>query len=95
MDEYLRAVSGFKGTEEQFDDKILDSPFVSECLLTKKISSAPLYGLERSEDLEQHSVESGSKQWSETIGRHMPLIIRHSSDMVCALIIALIFLFGF
>ncbi|KAL9669384.1 hypothetical protein QQ045_006931 [Rhodiola kirilowii] len=84
LDECLRAAAGFKGTEEQLDDNMLDSPFISDCLMTKKISSAPLYGLERAEDIEQHSVETGSKQWGETIEKHMPLVIQHTSAMVRA-----------
>ncbi|CAM8995952.1 unnamed protein product [Rhodiola kirilowii] len=84
LDECLRAAAGFKGTEEQIDDNMLDSPFITDCLMTKKISSAPLYGLERAEDIEQHSVETGSKQWCETIEKHMPLVIQHTSAMVRA-----------
>uniref|UniRef100_A0A7N1A0M5 DUF4042 domain-containing protein n=1 Tax=Kalanchoe fedtschenkoi TaxID=63787 RepID=A0A7N1A0M5_KALFE len=84
LDECLRAISGFKGTEDQLDDKLLDIPFISDCLRTKKISSAPLYGLEKAEHIEQDSVEPGSKQWFETIERHMPLIILHNSAMVRA-----------
>ncbi|XP_044485404.1 HEAT repeat-containing protein 6 isoform X2 [Mangifera indica] len=84
LDECLRAISGFKGTEDLLDDKLLDTPFTSDCIRTKKISSAPLYEQGSPEDTreEAKASHSGSEQWSETIEKHMPLILQHTSAMV-------------
>ncbi|KAL5833246.1 hypothetical protein ACOSQ3_016920 [Xanthoceras sorbifolium] len=84
LDECLRAISGFKGTEDLLDDKLSDTPFTSDCIRTKKISSAPLYEQEKPEDTKEESKasQSGSEQWSETIEKHMPLILWHPSAMV-------------
>ncbi|TXG50166.1 hypothetical protein EZV62_022690 [Acer yangbiense] len=84
LDECLRAISGFKGTEDLLDDKLSDTPFTSDCIRTKKVSSAPLYEQEKIEDTKEESKasQSGSKQWSETIEKHMPLILCHTSAMV-------------
>lgn len=84
MDECLRAISGFKGTEDVLDDKLLDTSFISDCARTKKVSSAPSYGLESAEDTneEPKAFESGSEQWSITLENHIPLILGHSSAMV-------------
>ncbi|KAG8634130.1 HEAT repeat-containing protein 6 isoform X2 [Manihot esculenta] len=84
LDECLRAISGFKGTEDVLDDKLLDTSFISDCARTKKVSSAPSYGLESAEDTneEPKAFESGSEQWSITLENHIPLILGHSSAMV-------------
>lgn len=50
LDECLRAISGFKGTEDPLDDKLLDAPFISDCIRMKKVSSVPLYEPENSEN---------------------------------------------
>ncbi|XAR71521.1 hypothetical protein NMG60_11028837 [Bertholletia excelsa] len=86
LDECLRAISGFKGTEDLFSDKLLDTPFTSDYVRTKKISSAPLHGSE-SIAVMKGGLEictSGIKQWSETIEKHMPLVLTHTSAMVRA-----------
>ncbi|GAY57189.1 hypothetical protein CUMW_177510 [Citrus unshiu] len=84
LDESLRAISGFKGTEDLLDDKLLDNPFTSDCIRIKNISSAPLYEQESSEDIKESAkaFQSGSEQWSEMIEKHMPLILQHISSMV-------------
>lgn len=84
MDESLRAISGFKGTEDLLDDKLLDNPFTSDCIRIKNVSSAPLYEQESSEDIKESekAFQSGSEQWSEMIEKHMPLILQHISSMV-------------
>lgn len=79
MDECLRAVSGFQGTEDLSDDKLVDIPFASDCIRMKKVSSAPSYELECKDD---DVAYSGNQQWCEAIEKHMPLILCHSSAMV-------------
>ena len=65
LDECLRAISGFKGTEDPLDDKLLDAPFISDCIRMKKVSSAPFYEPENSENTrdEPTSCQSGTEQW--------------------------------
>lgn len=83
LDVCLRAISGFKGTEDLFDDKLLETPFTSDYIRMKKVSSAPLYEPEISDDTKDEKVgESGIEQWSEALEKHMPLILRHTSAMV-------------
>lgn len=84
MDECLRAISGFRGTEDLSDENFLGTPFTSDCIRTKKVSSAPSYGPKSLEDAkeEQNTCPSGLEQWAETIDKHMPLILRHTSAMV-------------
>ncbi|XVF12805.1 hypothetical protein REPUB_Repub08aG0151600 [Reevesia pubescens] len=84
LDESLRAISGFRGTEDPSDEKFLDTPFTSDCIRTKKVSSAPSYGTRSLEDTkeEQTTCPSGIEQWAETIEKHMPLILWHTSAMV-------------
>ncbi|KAA8525061.1 hypothetical protein F0562_007075 [Nyssa sinensis] len=86
LDECLRAISGFKGTEDLLDDKSLDYAFTSEYPRIKKISSAPSYGSESPTVTKDESEisHSGSKQWCEAMEKHMPLIIWHTSAMVRA-----------
>lgn len=86
LDESLRAISGFKGTEDPLDDKLLDAPFTSDCIRMKKVSSAPLYELESLENTrdEPTSCQSGIEQWCEAIEKHMPLVLQHTSAMVRA-----------
>ncbi|KAJ4977070.1 hypothetical protein NE237_002176 [Protea cynaroides] len=88
LDECLRAISGFKGTEDLLDDKLLDSPFMSDIVKTKKISSAPSQSHEvdgpEVSGGDQTVYPSGSRQWSEAIEKHLPLILFHNSPMVRA-----------
>ncbi|XP_073224565.1 uncharacterized protein [Cicer arietinum] len=86
LDECLRAVSGFQGTEDLSDDKVVDVPFTSDCIRMKKVSSAPSYELECKDDdaVSSEECESGIKQWCEAMEKHMPLILCHSSAMVRA-----------
>ncbi|XP_062080599.1 uncharacterized protein LOC133785368, partial [Humulus lupulus] len=42
LDECLRAISRFKGTEDLLDDKLLETPFTSDNIRMKKFSSSPL-----------------------------------------------------
>lgn len=84
MDECLRAISGFKGTEDLSNDKSLDSPFTSDFVKTKAISSAPSYSLESpvSTDGDSKTCLLASERWSEVTIKHMPLLVNHSSAMV-------------
>ncbi|PON93043.1 Armadillo-type fold containing protein [Trema orientale] len=84
LDECLRAISGFKGTEDLLDDKLLETPFTSDYIRMKKVSSAPSYEQEISEDTkgEYKADQSGILLWCETLEKHMPLILRHTSAMV-------------
>ncbi|XP_012474733.1 uncharacterized protein LOC105791273 isoform X2 [Gossypium raimondii] len=84
LDECLRAISGFRGTEDLSEENFLDSPFTSDCIRTKKVSSAPSYGPRSPEDVkeERNTFPSGLQQWAETIEKLMPLILWHTSAMV-------------
>ncbi|XP_045809659.1 HEAT repeat-containing protein 6 isoform X2 [Trifolium pratense] len=86
LDECLRAVSGFQGTEDLSDDKMVDVPFTSDCIRMKKVSSAPSYELECKDHdvVNSEECESGIKQWCEAMEKHMPLILGHSYAMVRA-----------
>ncbi|XP_041993449.1 HEAT repeat-containing protein 6-like isoform X1 [Salvia splendens] len=86
LDESLRAISGFKGTEDLSTDKSLDSPFTSDFVKTKAISSAPSYSLETPVSTVDDSQTCilASERWLEATIKHMPLIINHSSAMVRA-----------
>ncbi|KAH6806622.1 hypothetical protein C2S51_031453 [Perilla frutescens var. frutescens] len=86
LDECLRAISGFKGTEDLSNDKSIDSPFTSDYVKTKAISSAPSYTLESPDSTNDDSKTCmlASERWLEATIKHMPLIINHSSAMVRA-----------
>ncbi|KAG2396662.1 uncharacterized protein HKW66_Vig0229370 [Vigna angularis] len=86
LDEALRAISGFQGTEDLSDDKLMDIPFAYDCIRTKKVSSAPSYDVEGKNDIivNFEACDSGIQQWCEAIEKHMPLILCHSSAMVRA-----------
>ncbi|CAI9093329.1 OLC1v1028804C1 [Oldenlandia corymbosa var. corymbosa] len=86
LDGSLRAISGFKGTEDLSDDKLLDSAFTPDSIRMKTISSAPLDGLltPTARRNTEGACLLGNEQWSEAIVRHMPLCLRHSSGMVRA-----------
>ncbi|KAL2334265.1 hypothetical protein Fmac_015478 [Flemingia macrophylla] len=86
LDEGLRAVSGFQGTEDLSDDKLMGVPFASDCIRMKKVSSAPSHELECKDDVVVNfeACDSGIKQWCEAIEKHLPLILCHSSAMVRA-----------
>ncbi|XP_057969644.1 uncharacterized protein LOC131158794 isoform X2 [Malania oleifera] len=86
LDECLRAISGFKGTEDISDDRLLETPFTSDCIRTRKISSAPSYGVECVKDAEHkpNGCCPGIEQWHEAMDRHIPLILQHNSAMIDA-----------
>ncbi|KAL5551204.1 hypothetical protein UlMin_001380 [Ulmus minor] len=86
LDECLRAISGFKGTEDVSDENLLDTPFTSDCIRMKKVSSAPSYEPEIPKDTrdEYISSQTGTLLWSEAMEKHMPLILQHTSSMVRA-----------
>ncbi|XP_047270789.1 putative uncharacterized protein DDB_G0272456 [Capsicum annuum] len=63
----------------------LDSPFTSDYVKLKTISSAPSYGPHDSAVNSDGAEKlAGSEQWLEAIVRHLPLILQHSSPMVRA-----------
>ena len=80
MDECLRAVSGFKGTEDLFGDRLMEIPFASDCIRDKKVSSAPSYGLEALKVSEDNL--AGSLEWREAIEKHIAFSLCHPSAMV-------------
>ncbi|KAJ7951176.1 HEAT repeat-containing protein 6 [Quillaja saponaria] len=86
LDECLRAASGFQGAEDLLDDKLMDTPFTSDCIRMKKVSSAPCYGPESTDNnlIKAKASNAGVEQWCEAIEKHMPLILLHSSAMVRA-----------
>ncbi|XP_057753732.1 uncharacterized protein LOC130973287 [Arachis stenosperma] len=86
LDECLRALSGFQGTEDLSDDKLADIPFASDFIRGKKVSSAPLYESEGKDDdvVNSEASECGIHEWCEAIEKHMPCILCHSSSLVRA-----------
>ncbi|XP_031397671.1 HEAT repeat-containing protein 6 isoform X2 [Punica granatum] len=86
LDDCLRALSGFKGTEDLLDDKLLDTPFTSDCIREKKIFSAPSCGDEASDDYkdDQRTSQSGGDQWEQAINKFLRRTLRHSSHVVRA-----------
>lgn len=82
IDECLRAVSGFKGTEDMFGDRLMEIPFASECIRDKKVSSAPTFELEALKVSEDNL--AGSSEWHEAIEKHMAFSLCHPSGMVRA-----------
>ncbi|KAL5989048.1 hypothetical protein ACLOJK_027150 [Asimina triloba] len=86
LDECLRASSGFKGTDDLLDEKLLETPFVYDCIRRAKVSSAPSYGFDDPDVLKggssMHSY--GVERWCEAIERHLPLTSSHTSSMVRA-----------
>ncbi|XWS50226.1 hypothetical protein CRYUN_Cryun12cG0070300 [Craigia yunnanensis] len=61
-----------------------NTPFTSDCIRTKKVSSAPSYGSQSLEDTkeERNTCSSGIEQRAETVEKHMPIILWHTSAMV-------------
>ncbi|KAK4769164.1 hypothetical protein SAY86_027314 [Trapa natans] len=84
LDVCLRALSGFKGTEDLSDDKLLDIPFTSDCVRAKKISSAPYYGDEALDESKNDSStsQSGVHQWDLAIEKFLQPTLRRSSPLV-------------
>ncbi|XP_021763705.1 uncharacterized protein LOC110728369 [Chenopodium quinoa] len=82
LDECLRAVSGFKGTEDLFGERLAETPFVSDFVRDKKISSAPSYDLKNVGPFRDNL--SGNSEWSEAIEKHISVSICHVSGMVRA-----------
>ncbi|XP_010529876.1 PREDICTED: HEAT repeat-containing protein 6 isoform X2 [Tarenaya hassleriana] len=82
LDECLRAISGFKGTEDLLEDRLSDTPFTSDCIRSKKVSSAPSYGFVNPEYAQESNFQAGSDHWSEAISKHIPLVLHHDSAMV-------------
>lgn len=66
------------------DEKLQETPFTSDHMRTKKVSSAPLYETENSQDCCNEG-ECGLVQWSDVLEKHMPLMMQHSSPMVSSL----------
>ncbi|KAI9092290.1 hypothetical protein K1719_027790 [Acacia pycnantha] len=84
LDECLRAVSGFQGTEDLSDEKLEDIPFASDCIRMKKVSSAPSYEPDNGDIVISKTCEYGIEEWHEVIKKYMPLMFGHSSAMVRA-----------
>lgn len=86
LDEFLRAVTGFRGTEDVDGDKVMETPFSDDLKRDKRISSAPSYGAESQKDTsdESKACTSGVVEWDEAIEKHLALTLRHTSAMVRA-----------
>ncbi|KAL4570566.1 hypothetical protein LXL04_026222 [Taraxacum kok-saghyz] len=85
LDECLRAICGFKGTEDLSDDKLLNSPFTYDYIKVKTISSAPSFQLEsQSQPVANHDCPAGSEQWCEAIDKQLSSTLFHTSPMVRA-----------
>ncbi|XP_010436900.1 PREDICTED: HEAT repeat-containing protein 6 isoform X2 [Camelina sativa] len=79
LDGCLRAISGFKGTEDLQYDRLMDTPFTSDCIRSIRISSAPSYGFENAQE---PIFQAGCEQWSEAIRKHIVLVLHHGSSVV-------------
>ncbi|GAB4836174.1 hypothetical protein Ancab_001087 [Ancistrocladus abbreviatus] len=86
LDECLRALSGFRGTEDLFGDNLVETPFISDCIRDKKISSAPSYAVESLKLTGDNSKDcpAGSMEWGEAIEKHVALSLCHTSAMIRA-----------
>nr|VDC75169.1 unnamed protein product [Brassica rapa] len=82
LDGCLRAISGFKGNEDLHFDRIIDTPFTSDCIRSIRISSAPSYGFENSEIAQEQFSQAGCYQWSEAIRKHIVLVLHSGSAVV-------------
>lgn len=78
--------SGFKGADDLLECRLVDMHLVADSTRTKKVSSAPSYGLDGSGASRNNSTDcpSGSKQWSVVIEKHLPLALSHGSPAVRA-----------
>ncbi|CAH8317896.1 unnamed protein product [Eruca vesicaria subsp. sativa] len=79
LDGCLRAISGFKGSEDLHYDRIMDTPFTSDCIRSIRISSAPSYGFENPEFGQEPPFQEGCYQWSEAIRKHIVLVLHNGS----------------
>ncbi|CAB80476.1 hypothetical protein [Arabidopsis thaliana] len=79
LDGCLRAISGFKGTEDLQYDRLMDTPFTSDCIRSIRISSAPSYGFDNTQE---PIFQAGCDQWSEAIRKHIVLVLHHGSAVV-------------
>ncbi|KFK23021.1 hypothetical protein AALP_AAs74321U000100, partial [Arabis alpina] len=82
LDGCLRAISGFKGTEDLQYDRLIDTPFTSDCIRSIRISSAPSYGFVEPEFGQEPIFQAGCDQWSEAIRKHIVLVLHHGSAVV-------------
>ncbi|CAN6914804.1 unnamed protein product [Brassica oleracea] len=82
LDGCLRAISGFKGNEDLHFDRIIDTPFTSDCIRSIRISSAPSYGFENPEIAQEQLSQAGCYQWSEAIRKHIVLVLHSGSAVV-------------
>uniref|UniRef100_A0A1J3DAH3 HEAT repeat-containing protein 6 n=1 Tax=Noccaea caerulescens TaxID=107243 RepID=A0A1J3DAH3_NOCCA len=82
LDGCLRAISGFKGTEDLQYDRLMDAPFTSDCVRSLRISSAPSYGFQNPAFGEEPIFQAGCDQWSEAIRKHIVLVLHHGSAVV-------------
>ncbi|CAN8276875.1 unnamed protein product [Cochlearia groenlandica] len=82
LDGCLRAISGFKGTEDSQYDRLMDTPFTSDYIRSIRISSAPSYGVENPEFGCEPVFQAGCDQWSEAIRKHIVLVLHHDSAVV-------------
>ncbi|XP_056859186.1 uncharacterized protein LOC130494587 isoform X1 [Raphanus sativus] len=82
LDGCLRAISGFKGSEDLHYDRIMDTPFTSDCIRSIRISSAPSYGFENPEFGQEPLFQAGCYQWSEVIRKHIVLVLHNGSAVV-------------
>ncbi|KAL3684955.1 hypothetical protein R1sor_002977 [Riccia sorocarpa] len=78
LDESLRAVSGYKGTDESLDDGLYQNP--SPFLIQKAVRLVSQHlqdGIQSETDS-----RAGVKLWMEAVDKHLPLTLSHSAPMV-------------
>ncbi|CAA7410947.1 unnamed protein product [Spirodela intermedia] len=86
LDEGLRATSGFQGTDDLLECRLLDIQLLSDNRRAKRVSSAPSYESSMFGILKNgpSGNPSGAKQWHEVIEKHLPLVLSHGSPMIRA-----------
>uniref|UniRef100_A0A1D1Y3V8 HEAT repeat-containing protein 6 n=1 Tax=Anthurium amnicola TaxID=1678845 RepID=A0A1D1Y3V8_9ARAE len=86
LDEGLRAASGFQGTDNLLECRLLDIQLLSGSIRKKKVSSAPscelnMLGVSKGNPAGH---PSGATQWNEVIDKHLPLTLSHGSPLIRA-----------
>ncbi|KAJ4774736.1 HEAT repeat-containing protein 6 [Rhynchospora pubera] len=88
MDECLRAASGFQGTDDRLEFRLMDIQQVSDKTRKKRVSSAPCFELQQGLDTSNSQPDVDNFfvviLWNEAIERHMPVALCHSAPSVKA-----------
>ncbi|BBM97676.1 HEAT repeat-containing protein 6 [Marchantia polymorpha subsp. ruderalis] len=85
LDEFLRAASGYKGTDELLDDGPFQTPspfFVPNPL--RLVAASGLFVSKHGPDTVHSEIDSGAgvALWLEALNKHLPTTLSHSAPMV-------------